>query len=139
MTSLRDALEAVRIRHGSLTPALVVQDARDEASPLHDLVFDRPVEEAAERYYLNRARELIRSVRVQYERRDGTPTQLREYVSVHRETGYVYEPIEEVRQDPIAREIVLRAMHREWLALKRQYETYAEFWDLVQEAQAGRG
>lgn len=122
-------LEAIRRRHGKLTPALVVEEARSESSPLHSMVFNKTVDEAAEAYYLDRAQRLIQIVRAK--RPDGTQSSLRQYFSVRREEGYVYERVEDLRDDAFARELILTNMKREWLALQRQYGELLEFWDLV--------
>ena len=62
--------EAIRIRlqhledeHGRLTASIVVEDARSPTSPLHS-EFDWDVERAALRHWIERAREIIRSVHV---------------------------------------------------------------------------
>jgi hypothetical protein len=67
----KDQREAVRVRLGELelsnggrlTPSMVVQDAKDPASPLHDY-FQWDERKAAEAYWLEQARDLITSVRV---------------------------------------------------------------------------
>lgn len=52
--------------NGYLTAEMVREAARDEESPAHHIVFNLPPSEAAERHYLNNARQLIRSVKVSY-------------------------------------------------------------------------
>jgi hypothetical protein len=50
---------------GRLTPEMVVADARDESSPLHEAGgFTWDLAKAAERAWLDHARRLIRSVRI---------------------------------------------------------------------------
>ena len=49
-----------------LTPERVLEDARSETSPLHDL-FDWDVEKAARRHWLDRSREIIGAFRVSVE------------------------------------------------------------------------
>lgn len=62
-TRIAARLEEIERQHGRLTPALVVEDARDPTSPLHDkFTWDQAV--AAEQHLLTQARLLIRSVRV---------------------------------------------------------------------------
>lgn len=58
------ALAALQQDDGSLDPAVVVEAARDPASPLHD-AFDWNVETAAYEWWLSQARSLIRSVEVE--------------------------------------------------------------------------
>lgn len=53
---------AVIKKRGDLTAEGVREAARPETAPLHPAVFDKNVEDAAEEYYLNRARQVIRCV-----------------------------------------------------------------------------
>jgi hypothetical protein len=124
-------LEAIRRRHGALTPALVVAEARNLDSPLHSMVFNKTQSEAAEAYYLERARDLIQSVRVVYKKPNGERSSLRQYYSVRREDGHAFERLEDVREDPFARQLILTNMEREWRALRRQYGELVEFWEMV--------
>ncbi len=63
-------LKALESRSGTLTPQEVVEAARDEGTALHEC-FTWDDGEAAERWRLEEARELIRSVRIEvhYEER----------------------------------------------------------------------
>lgn len=130
--NLRDHLQAVYNRHGQLTPALVVQEATPEDHPLHSrFTWDNNV--AADAYRRVQAQELIRSVKVIYREADETEParSVRGWHAVRRETGHVYEPAEKVIEDEFTKRLVLNDMRREWLALKRRYERFAEFADLV--------
>jgi CheY-like chemotaxis protein len=72
------------------------------------LVFDKPVEEAAESYYTGRARDLIQSVRCTVERNDGQKVSVREWLATPAEhTQYVYEPLAVVLSDMEKRGMVL--------------------------------
>lgn len=62
---LRDWMQELYDRHGMITPALVLEAARPDDSPAHAYVFGVPLGEAAEQFYLGRAHELIRRVKVQ--------------------------------------------------------------------------
>lgn len=67
MTETRQAMEE-RIRelyklHGTITPDIVIEDAKDPASPLHG-EFQWDVEKAAMEAWRDTARRLIRSVRI---------------------------------------------------------------------------
>lgn len=136
--SLRDELQAIYDQHGELTPELVVETARPRSHPLHGSVFDRPVREAAEAYYRDRAHGLIQKVRIVYrDPEDDEPRSVRAWQAVQRPEGYRYEPAEKVAMDPEAREIVLRDMAREWRTLKARYEDFAEFAEMVQGDLAG--
>lgn len=60
---IRDRLQQLESDHGTITPEVVVSDAKNTDSPLHGL-FDWNTEQAAHRYWLHRAREIIKSVRL---------------------------------------------------------------------------
>lgn len=79
-------LRALESGDGRLTPARVVQDARTTRSPLHRL-FNWNTKQAAEKYWLHRAREIIGAVTVVI---TNETTTIRSPVYVHlpEETGY---------------------------------------------------
>lgn len=133
MSDLRDQLLAVRERHGELTPRALMEDARDPDHPLHFRVFDKPVEEAAEAYYLDNARRLIQVVKLPPQQdAKGNEYRLRAFQSVRRESGHVYEPTEEIAQDPIVSQLLLMEMRREWKAMQARYGQFKEFAQMVQ-------
>ncbi len=131
--SLRDQLQTIHDDHGVLTPELVVQAARPKSHPLHDRVFDRPPKEAAESWYLHRAHELIREVRITYRDADenGPARDVRAFHAVRGESGVRYEPVEKVAADPFSRQLLLRDMERDWRALHARYSAFGEFCDMV--------
>jgi hypothetical protein len=130
---LRAHLQALYERHGMLTPQLVVEAARPKTSPLHAAVFDRGVREAAEAYYLDRARGLIRSYRLKYTRPDDTEGDVRAFTSVPTAgtPSRVYRATEEVAADPLLRAIALRDAERDWHTLKARYQHLGEFFAIV--------
>lgn len=65
------ALAAIEQKHGRLTPALVVQEARDEAHPLHDK-FTWDDSAAAIQWREQQAREIIRNARIEVTVKDVT-------------------------------------------------------------------
>lgn len=132
--SLRDQLQAIYDEQGKLTPKLVLDTARDPEHPLHSH-FEWRDDIAAERYRLDQARTLIRSVRVVYkpaETEEQAPIAGRAYHAVRDvEDEYRYEPAEKVAADPLLTKLVLADMEREWRGLKRRYEQFAEFHEMV--------
>lgn len=98
MSNLRDQIEAIRASHGRLTPELVVDEARNPDHPLHHR-FDWDDVVAGEKWRRVQAGELIRSVRVIYRNAKGEEQHTREYHSVRRGTGYVYESTDDIVQD----------------------------------------
>lgn len=133
--SLRDHLQTIYDEHGQLSPSIVVDVARDAAHPLHSQVFDKPVSEAAEAYYLDRAHRLIQRVKVTRIDGDGTPVTVRGFwaVTAPADTAPVYEPAENVATVPFMRELVLRQARRDIAALKDRYGHMQEFIVIVNE------
>jgi hypothetical protein len=132
--SLRDHLQRIYDQRGYLTPELVVEEARPKSSPLHSVVFDKNVKDAAEAYYRDRAHELIQSVKVVYREptEDETARTVRKWHAVKADDDrYVYRAAEDVAADPVATAVVLQAMEREWKALHRRYGAFAEFAELI--------
>lgn len=134
MSGIREQLQTIYEEHGQLTPALVVEAARPKSSPLHSKVFDVAPAAAAERYYLDRARALIRSVKVTYRDQDtDRPVTVRAFHAVAGPQGHVYEPLDHVADDPLLRALVLRNMEREWRQLHARYGAFTEFLALVRQ------
>jgi len=127
--SLRDQLQTIYNDHGKLTPALVVDVARDLDHPLHNrLEWDDLV--AAESHRRDQAHDLIRSVRISHV--PGEAPIVRAYHAVRdTEDEYVYEPVEKIAADPLMTKMLLADMEREWRTLRRRYEEFDEFWHLV--------
>ena len=138
MSDLREQLLDIRAQHGQLTPSIVVEEARHKTSPLHRLVFDKAPKDAAETYYRQRAHELIRSCRIAYREatEDEAARSIRAFQAVRSEgpNEYVYEPSDEIANDPLLTAMVLRNMEREWKQLHRRYGAFAEFIELVRRA-----
>lgn len=128
--NLRDRLEEIRRKRGTLTPAVVLDEARDPAHPLHHR-FEWDDGVAAERWRRHQAHELIVSVRVKYADRQDKLTDVRAFQAIRREDGYRYEPVESVVEDEIATRIVLADMEREWKQLYRRYAAFKEFTEMV--------
>lgn len=123
---LNEILVEIAEKHGALTPDAVVEEARAKKHPLHTYVFDRPVAEAAEGWYRERARKLIRIAHVSYTR-DGEIHRVRAWQPIRTESGYSFAESETVARDPVLREMVLRDMKREWIQLRKRYEEFDEF------------
>jgi hypothetical protein len=130
--NLRDELQRIYDERGTLTPALVVDEARDPQHVLHSR-FEWDDSVAGEKYRRAQAQELIRSVKVVY--REATETEraksVRAFHAIRREHGHVYEPAEKVVEDPFAKKLLLADMEREWRALFRRYQDFKEFADMV--------
>ena len=133
--SLRDQLLAIREEHGYLNPEVLVSAARPVDHPLHSMVFDKDVPEAAEAYYRARAHQLIRSVRIvavePSETDPGIDVRAFHAVRTSDDRQYVYEPVEAIAADPLLAELALRDAERRWKELHRQYGHLKEFLEMV--------
>ena len=132
MSGLRDELLAVRASHGKLTPQLVVDTARDPAHPLHSR-FEWDDAVAGEAWRRQRAHDLIRKAKVVYREASDTESEksVRAFVAIRAEDGHVFDPVEEVAEDPFRRKLALADMEREWKTLFRRYEEFGEFLEMV--------
>lgn len=130
--SLRDQLQEIYDQHGKLTPRLVVETARDPDHPLHNR-FEWDDATAAEAWRHDQAHRLIQKARVIYKPADegGADKRVRAFHAITRDEEHIFEPAEKVAADPMLARLVLRDMEREWLALKRRWEDFEEFWAMV--------
>lgn len=130
MSGLLDHLQAIRDERGALTPALVVEAARDPEHPLHSR-FEWDDTAAAEKWRLEQASQLLRVVKLPNV--EGRPSNLRAFVAVKGAECHAsdYTPTGEALSDDFTRRLVLRDMEREWKALKRRYEHMREFAALI--------
>lgn len=128
--SLREQLEAIYVAHQALTPALLVDLARDQAHPLHDR-FEWDNRIAGEAWRREQAHKLISSVRVAYRPDDKPQDTVRAFHAVRTEDGVGYHPAEKVAHDPFLARLVLADMEREWKQLRSRYETFTEFWQMI--------
>lgn len=134
--SLREQLQAIYEEHRRLTPALVVDVAREPGHPLHArLEWDDSV--AGEAYRRQQAQELITSVQIVYRTSEGGKEhKVRAFHAVRSETdgtngGYAYHPADQVVRDPLLTRLLMQDMEREWRQLKARYDQFVEFWELV--------
>lgn len=131
MTDLRGQLQVIHDQHGELTPQLVVDTAKPKDHPLHGHVYDRPRKEAADAWYLHRAEVLIRSVTVRKSLPNGDKVDLRAFSPVRPEQPGVYDPLEDIVQNDVSSAVLLQMMEREWTSMKRRYDAFGEFWQMV--------
>jgi hypothetical protein len=100
---LRQWTETLYKKYGFLSPALVMEAARPEDSPAHAYVFNATPGEAAEQYYLTRAHELIRRVRVQIVgKNEEAPRRVRFFHAVPggEESQFEYHPLDVLVRQP---------------------------------------
>lgn len=149
MTAQKDitvaAFEALIAKHGGrIGPAVLLDDARDPSSPFHEY-FEWDDDEAAERYRLAQASQLIRrwkgsvvridaeakTVRFEPVRRVQSPSAQRE------KAGSSYEPVESIMADPAKRDDMIRTVVRELQAYRRRYAelvALSDIWRAIDDA-----
>lgn len=133
MASLRQELQKLYEQNSMLTPALVVEAATDPASPLH-AQFEWDNEKAGDMFRLHQARQLIRRVKIRVidEEDPGKNFDVRAYQAVRQANGSTaYKSTMEIAEDPFLSRLLLADMEREWRLLRQRYESYHEFWLLV--------
>lgn len=119
---IREELERILAERGELTPDLVIEEARDPGSPLHDR-FEWDDGKAAMEHRRKQARDVIRSVRINYETETHVITS---FAYVHdpeapSKQGYVSVASLRGSKD-LARAAIVAEFGRAAAALKRAYE-----------------
>lgn len=126
-------LMEIEAAEGSLTPQLVVEDARPEDSVLHP-AFDWENEVAGEKWRIHQARQLIASV-VVTQIDDVQPREpVRAFVNV-RQAGQderEYMGIVAVMSDDALREQLLENAQKELLRWRAKYAAYEEFSHIIE-------
>jgi hypothetical protein len=130
--NLRTALQNIYNDRGGLTPALVVDEARPVKSALHSR-FEWDDTVAGEKWRLEQAAELIRSVKVVRATKGEVAPGVRSWV-VDREkpAPRSYEPVEDILADPMRRRMLLAAFRRDWEAFEARYSRLEEFATTIQ-------
>lgn len=129
--AIHAALVAIAGERGTVTPEQVVESAKDEAHPLHGY-FEWDDDEAAARYRLMQASQLIRQVRVSVVAADQRTMVVRAFVSLPSDrigTGG-YRTIEGVLAEQGQRAELLAMARAELAAFKRKYEVLHELTDV---------
>ena len=121
-----DYLLALHGQHGHLTPEIVLDDARDESSPLHDH-FDWDDASAAEAHRLDQARGLIRRVKVRRISADGAAVRVRMFASIQEAPGTkgAYRRIDEL--DAVEISALQAQMKLDIAALVAKYHAVSGF------------
>lgn len=119
-------------QHGTVTPELVVRDARSAASPLHSF-FEWDNARAAGQFRITQARYLIRSIELVVRNARGQETRMRAFHSVMTDSnegrGYVALDVVASRVD-YTQQIVSTAQ-RELQGWMERYEKYSALRRLV--------
>lgn len=121
---LRRHLLGVGDEFGAMTPEVVVQAARPDDHPLHPYFTWEDVD-AAEKFRLWQARQLIARVRVEVTVSPKKVVRVRGFTSVPVGGGErVYMPVTDVASDPDLSRSVIEEMRAEVAALRRRYAAH---------------
>lgn len=125
--SVREELERLRLENGgTILPEKVVDAARSESSPLHSS-FDWNDGEAAEKWRLHQARNLIRVyVQVVPNEESGKETRVYVSLSTDRAQGGGYRAIGDVMSDEAMRAVLLRDAYDDMRRFRQKYGTLKE-------------
>lgn len=129
-STLVSELVAIREEHGTLTPALLVELARDPGHPLHSR-FEWDDRVAGEKWRLEQAGHLLRVT----ERPDPTkPNELRAFMAVRGEDTPTseYVPTGEAFADPFTANLLLRQMKRDAASFHRRWKDHVAYAAVVQ-------
>lgn len=121
-----ERIEQIRtINAGSVTPELLVDDARAEDSPLHSC-FEWDDGRAAEKFRLDQARLVLRSIVVSVTEDRRLP--VRAFVAIERndDEGKVYTSVQEALGTDALREQLLNNALREVQSWRRRYSRLKE-------------
>lgn len=116
---------------GELTPSAVVESARDPESALHPH-FDWNDAEAAEKWRVEQARDLIRCIRVEEIGSDTEPE--RAFLSIADKGGVSYRTVQEIRSSADLQEKLLAAAERDLEAFTVRYRALKELCAIVETA-----
>lgn len=126
-TKVNDELKTLE----TVTPASIVEKARDENTELHQ-VFEWDDTIAAQKHREQQARVMLSNlvvVRKEADKKEATPVRL--FVNVTKRTN-TYTPIQVVVADPDKYERMLRRAKLELAAFTRKYEMLAELSELLE-------
>lgn len=128
LKAARAALKRLIVKHGVLTPRIVLDSARSPQSALHTL-FEWDDSIAAEKHRLEQARTIIRTVTVIISTPDMEPRTVRAYVSPTHGKGY-HGIATVLSREELRLQLLAQAV-REMEAFRRKYETIQELSDVL--------
>ncbi len=127
-------LEVERIRNennGDINPKMIAIVAKDKTNPLHPQIYDKNKSAAANAYYENNARGLLKSIVIVTEKEEGKVEPTRAYVSVVSEDqqsnkAKVFTSTREALTDPVRRDYVLAMALGEFASMRKKYAGLSE-------------
>lgn len=125
--SIGEHLEELSTATGGVTPAAIVEDARNQASPLHDC-FEWDDVVAGEAWRKHTARQLVGSLVVVKVNQTQVAGTVRAFVNVKEGTKEsFYSPVVRVMEDTALRSQVLDRARKELVQWRNRYSDLSEF------------
>lgn len=122
-----ERIEIINKLNGIITPELVLKDARNDESPLHE-GFDWDDSTAAEAYRLDQARYILRSIVVVTSISDEETKTIRAFVSVKPTEGEkIYTTIAYAMSDTEFRQQLIDRAYKELQQWSTRYKELVEF------------
>ena len=128
-----EELAAIREQHGFVKPEILVERAKPKRSKYHK-AFEWDAETGAERYRLEQAKLMIRSVKVVYEDSKGEPAEVRAFTSIINPDGKgrIYIPTEEGMERRETRDEILMQCLSGLIRWRKRWAEYNELANVVE-------
>jgi hypothetical protein len=134
-----EELERIRVRqNGRLDSEDVVEHARKRRSPLHPL-FDWDDASAAEKYRVEQAKYLIRSIEIVIDGGGDEQVPIRAFVSVKRDEDRSYTSTVHALSDPELRAQIVAQAFKELEAWRQRHAELTEFAKIFAQIDRARG
>lgn len=125
----RAYMETVAAEQGELAVNYLYEAAKEPANPLHAWVFNKPVSEAAEAYYKDNVRSLIRAYTITIVTPGQASETMRGFVNIVKPgtQEHVYVTVEKATTNLVLREQMLKNLQRDIATLERKYGMLSEY------------
>ena len=127
-----EELAAIREQHGFVKPEILVERAKPKRAKYHK-AFEWDAETGAERYRLEQAKLMIRSVKVVYENAEGKESEVRAFTSIINPEGKgrIYIPTEEGMEHRDTRDEILMQCLSGLIRWRKRWAEYNELSDTI--------
>lgn len=127
-----EELAAIREKHGFVKPEFLVERAKPRRAKYHK-AFEWDADTGAERYRLEQAKLMIRSVKVVYENAEGKESQVRAFTSIINPEGKgrIYIPTEEGMERRETRDEILMQCLSGLIRWRKRWAEYNELSEVI--------
>ncbi len=128
-----EELDSIRKEHGFVRPELLVERAKPKRAKYHK-AFEWDAETGAERYRLEQAKLMIRSVKVVYENAEGKESEVRAFTSIINPDGKgrIYIPTEEGMERRETRDEILMQCLNGLIRWRKRWAEYNELGEVIE-------